>query len=223
MEEDFYDEEYEYFDNTIADLKEQLKKEVKQEIQDKIKTLEKENEELRDVKENWEKIKQEYRLKEQELKRREDRLEHDFRYAKFSELLKDFTTEVYGVSANWIKKDKCDACDSDRCLTLQDCYGRKHKVRCLCNDSYKKFVVKEKYLYISEISRYRNGANNLRMFIKERDKDSDYYGTSSIDKDVLFLEEFNLEKIQEKNYEKIYFYQQKEAQKYADYLNAKEA
>lgn len=48
--EDFYDEEYDYFDSTITDLKEQLKKEVKQEIQDKIKTLEKENAELKDVK-----------------------------------------------------------------------------------------------------------------------------------------------------------------------------
>ena len=55
MEEDFYDEEYDYFDSTIAELKEQLKKEVKQDIQDKIKNLEEENKELRDVKENWKK------------------------------------------------------------------------------------------------------------------------------------------------------------------------
>lgn len=67
--EDFYDEEYEYFDSTIADLKEQLKKEVKKEIQDKITTLEKENEELQDIKKNWNKIKQEYESKVNEIER----------------------------------------------------------------------------------------------------------------------------------------------------------
>ena len=54
--EDFYDEEYDYFDSTIADLKEQLKKVFNQEIQDKIATLEKENAELQDVIEYWEQI-----------------------------------------------------------------------------------------------------------------------------------------------------------------------
>ena len=63
MEEDFYDEEYDYFDSTIAELKEQLKKEIKQDIQDKIKNLEEENKELRDVKENWKTLKQEYKNK----------------------------------------------------------------------------------------------------------------------------------------------------------------
>lgn len=38
-EEDFFDEEYDYFDKTIAELKEQLKKEVKQEMQDRLEKL----------------------------------------------------------------------------------------------------------------------------------------------------------------------------------------
>lgn len=43
MEEEFYDDEYNYFDSKIDELKGQLRNEVKQEIKNKIEILEKEN------------------------------------------------------------------------------------------------------------------------------------------------------------------------------------
>lgn len=220
--EDFYDDEYDYFDSTIAELKEQLKKEVKQEIQDKMTALEKENAELQDVKENWEKVKREYEWKEQELEREKNNFKREFTYTKFSELLKDFTTEVWGIKNEYLKREKCNKCDDDRYLTLVDSYNRTHKVRCKCDEYETKKIAVQKHLYVSEISRRCSGAKDLRMFIKEYNNDSDCFSTSRLSEDVLFLDKFDLEKITEKDYEKIYFYTQEEAQKYADYLNSQE-
>lgn len=217
--EDFYDKKYNYFDSTIADLKEQLKKEVKQEIQNKISTLEKENEELKNVKENWKKIKREYYEKEKELEDKKNRLEYDFTYKKFSDLLDKFTNKVYGVESKWTKKKKCNICDDNRKITLKDCFGREHKVDCKCDEYDRSKCVEEKKIYISEISR-DNYKKNLRMFIKEYNDISDSFSTSVVNDDVIFLEKFELKQIKEKDYKKIYFYTQKEAQKYADYLNS---
>lgn len=220
--EDFYDDECDYFDSTIAELKEQLKKEVKQEIQDRMTSLEKENAELQDVKENWKKVKRAYENKINELEREKNNFKHEFTYIKFSELLKDFTAEVWGIKNEYSKPKKCDRCDEDRYLTLVDSYGRTHKVKCKCNEYETKKIAVQKHLYVSEISRKYSGAKDLRMFIREYSEDSDCFSTSILKEDVLFLDKFDLEKIKEKNYEKIYFYTQEEAQKYADYLNSQE-
>ena len=114
MKEDFYDEEYDYFDSTIADLKEQLKKEVKQEIQDRIATLEKENAELQDIKRNWEKVKEEYEAKTIRIEREKQDILNNAKTEIYNATLKDlfenceYFSKIYKVDTKYIEQEKCN-------------------------------------------------------------------------------------------------------------------
>lgn len=221
MEEDFYDEEYDYFDSTIVELKEQLKKEVKQDIQDKIKNLEEENKELRDVKENWKTLKQEYKNKinEAEIEKQDilDNAKREIYNATLKDLFEncDYFKKIYKVDYKTEEREKCDKCDENRKLTLIDCYGRKHKVICKCYESKKIYYVEEN----SETAIYIQKGKEEDNFKFEFKNEASYtYGRKIDRKDV--LEKFDKGKV--KDYWNTYFTTLEEAQKYADYLNSKE-
>lgn len=221
MEEDFYDEEYDYFDSTIVELKEQLKKEVKQDIQDKIKNLEEENKELRDVKENWKTLKQEYKNKinEAEIEKQDilDNAKREIYNATLKDLFEncEYFKKLYKVDYKTEEREKCDKCDENRKLTLIDCYGRKHKVTCKCYESKKIYYVEEN----SETAIYiQKGKKEDNFKFEFRSRESYDYGHKINKEDV--LEKFDKDKV--KSYWNTYFTTLEEAQKYADYLNSKE-
>lgn len=216
--EDFYDEEYEYFDNTIADLKEQLKKEVKQEIQDKIATLEKENAKLQNIKKNWKKIEQEYQNKINETEREKQYILDNAKREIYNATLKDlfdnceYFSKIYKVDTKYMPQEKCNKCDEDRKLSVSDCYGRKHKVNCKCSASKCLYIATENtttQIYVQKEAKRDDFAFNIR-------EDSEYvYGRKISKEDV--LEKFDKNKV--KGYYNTYFTTLEEAQKYADYLN----
>lgn len=223
MEEDFYDEEYDYFDSTIVELKEQLKKEVKQDIQDKIKNLEEENKELRDVKENWKTLKQEYKNKinEAEIEKQDilDNAKREIYNATLKDLFEncDYFKKLYKVDYKTEKREKCDKCDEDRNLTLIDCYGRKHKVTCECYKSKKIYYAEENSetgIYIQK----NKGRDNFKFEFKNQ---ASYTYGCKIDRENV-LEKFDKDKVDGHLYWDVYFTTLEEAQKYADYLNSKE-
>lgn len=217
--EDFYDEEYEYFDSTIADLKEQLKKEVKQEIQDKITVLEKENAELKQVKENWAKIKQEYESKINEIEREKQYILNNAKREIYNTTLKDlfdncdYFQKLYKVDYKTEEREKCNMCDENRKLTIKDCYGRKHEVYCKCSNKRKVYYSEENLdtcIYIQK----KKERDNFRF--EFRSNSSWDYGHKISKEDI--LEKFDKEKV--KGYYNTYFTTLEEAQKYADYLNS---
>lgn len=221
MEEDFYDEECDYFDSTVAELKEQLKKEVKQDIQNKIKNLEEENIELRDVKENWETLKQEYKdkINEVEIEKQYilDNAKREIYNATLKDLFEncDYFKKLYKVDYKTERREKCDKCDEDRNLTLIDCYGRKHKVICECYKSKKIYYAEENSETVIYIQKSKREDNFMFNF---KNTDSYDYGHKINKEDV--LEKFDKDKV--KSYWNTYFTTLEEAQKYADYLNSKE-
>jgi len=219
--EDFYDDEYDYFDSTIAELKEQLKKEVKQEIKDKMTALEKENAELQDVKENWEKIKKEYENKINETEREKQYILDNAKKEIYNATLKDlfenceYFSKIYKVGTKYIEQDKCDKCNKDRKVTAIDCFGRKHEIPCKCAKSKCVYIAEENLgteIYVQKDAQ----KDNFAFSIKE---DSDYnYGCKLAKEDI--LEKFDKDKV--KGRCNTYFTTLEEAQKYADYLNSKE-
>lgn len=223
MEEDFYDEEYDYFDSTIAELKEQLKKEVKQDIQDKIKNLEEENKELRDVKENWKTLKQEYKNKinEAEIEKQDilDNAKREIYNATLKDLFEncEYFKKLYKVDYKTEKREKCDKCDENRKLTLIDCYGRKHKVTCKCYKSKKIYYAEEN----SETAIYIQKGKEEDNFKFEFKSQASYIYGCKIDRENV-LEKFDKDKVDGHLYWDVYFTTIEEAQKYADYLNSKE-
>lgn len=220
-DEDFYDEEYDYFDSTIADLKEQLKKEVKQEIQDKIATLEKENAELQDVKGKWKQIKQEYESKINEAEREKQYILSNAKREIYNATLKDlfdncdYFQKLYKVDYRTEEKEKCDKCDKDRKLTIEDCYGRQHKVYCKCSDRRKIYFSTEN----SETAIYIQKSKERDDFKFEFRSEESYNYGHKISKENI-LEKFDKNKV--KGYYNTYFKTLEEAQKYADYLNSLE-
>lgn len=220
MEEDFYDEEYGYFDSTIADLKEQLKKEVKQEIQDRMERLERENKELQDVKENWKEIKQKYESKINEVEKEKQHILNNAKSEIYNATLKDlfenctFFEKIYQVNYTSEEQQKCDKCDKNRNLTVVDCYGREHKVRCKCSIKKRHFFVEDVNvnIYVQKDAR----ENNFMFKVKDK---SDYEYGREIGKEEV-LEKFDKDKV--KDDYNTYFTTLEEAQKYADYLNITE-
>lgn len=225
--EDFYDEEYDYFDSTMADLKEQLKKEVKQEIQDKIKTLEKENAELKDVRENWEEIKREYKEKEIQLEHEAEEEKRNAKYLPIKKLFENFQTEYYQVHKYYKKDAKCDKCNEDRKLILTDCYGRKHEVDCVCNNkTHLEYIVETRYVAgISSISK-RNSELMVWFYLTyqedKREEDSYYSSSYFINNKIIKKFEDMSQEQKDKEYQDWYFTTLEEAQKYANYLSSKE-
>lgn len=221
MEDDFYDEEYDYFDSTVEELKEQLKKEVKQDIQDKIKKLEEENKELKNVKENWETLKQEYedKINEVEIEKQNilDNAKREIYNATLKDLFEncDYFKRLYTVDYEMEEREKCDKCDEDRKLTLIDCYGREHKVNCKCSKGKRMYYAKENSKTAVYIQKSKGKDNFMFNF---RNTDSYDYGQKIDKKDV--LEKFDKDRV--KDYWNTYFTTLEEAQKYADYLNSKE-
>lgn len=217
--EEFYSEEYDYFDSTIADLKEQLKKEVKQEIKDKMEKLEKENAELQDVKKNWKKIKKEYEEKINQTEREKQYILDNAKTEIYNATLKDlfdncnYFQKLYKVDYNSEDRKKCNKCDEDRKLTLVDCYGRKHKLYCKCSTKKSIYYARENSgtcIYIQK----GKSENNFKF--EFRDKESYDYGHKINREDI--LEKFDKDKV--KDYYNTYFTTLEEAQKYADYLNS---
>ncbi len=139
MWEDFYNEGPSDFDIAIEEFKEGLRKTVKEEILNEMTRLKKENEELQEVKRNFNKIKQEYKDKEEALKRREDNLNYELARKKFNELttIADFSEHIYVIDYKEGYVPKCDKCDDNRQIHFTSPSGRDCKEDCpVCGKRY---------------------------------------------------------------------------------------
>ena len=139
MWEDFYNEGPSDFDIAIEEFKEGLRKTVRDEYVKEMTRLKKENEELQEVKKNFNKIKQEYKDKEEALKRREDNLNYELARKKFNELttIADFSEHIYVIDYKEGYVPKCDKCDDNRQIHFTSPSGRECKEDCpVCGKRY---------------------------------------------------------------------------------------
>ena len=232
MYDDFYNEPSES-DVYIEQLKENLKKEIKEDILNEISRLRKENEELKEVKENISKLEFSYRQKEIELESQYKQKEDNLMKRPIRELLEIIKEKYYYVTRPYEYVKKCDKCDKDRKLELTDVYGRKHKVDCVCNrHEYGKFKVEEKYIgVITEINK-RNGKFNMWVDFKYSNSafyEDEYISGTFFDKSKVvydYNEFMNImqtkkrETIINKNlYWGYIFVNKKEAKLFAEWLN----
>lgn len=232
--DDFYYEPSES-EMAILDLKEHLRNEVKKEIIDKLEQLEKENKELQDIKKHKEKLEQDYKNKTYELEREYKEKERTLYKKPLKELIDIIQEEHYVVNYDWLDKPKCDKCNEQRQIELEDAYGRKHYVDCVCKEKYKSNYIVKPY-YIGTITEIAKRDNKLAMWIKftyEKScwQDNDYISATYIDKNSIIndFDEFiqnneNVEEIKAKVKNKYYlseyiFSKKEEAKKLADYAN----
>ena len=140
--EDYYFDNHSEFDAQVDEFKESLKKAVKQEHIDEMNRIKKENEELQEVKKNFEAIKEDYARKERELEYERRDLLSKVRQDRLTELLKDREVLMYRVTKTLKRAPKCDKCDDKRQIEFQSPSGRIMYENCSCD--------KGSWLYVPE-------------------------------------------------------------------------
>ena len=228
-----YFEDYEEFDEKIEEFKDSLRNEVKDEIKNKIEKLESRNKELEEKQKNLSKLENEYKEKIRKLEEEKEKeisiLKQDFCRKSIEEIIdKVFTCQkLYNIVWKNVKISKCNCCDEDRKIIATDMFGREHKVKCQC-DNYKKIYFYEKSKKEVSIWKDRN-ERKIKLLVKAYSNWSDTYDSQIIvnystedeEEQNYIIEKFDENNLPE-NYRYAYFTDEKEAQKYVDYLNSKE-
>ena len=145
MYEDFYNEGPSDFDIAIEEFKEGLRKTVKEEYVREMARLKKENEELQEVKKNFDKIKHNYHEKERLFNIKEDEMMRTLARKKFEELttIADFSEHLYVIDYKDGYIPKCDKCDDNRHIHFTSPSGRDCTESCPdCGKRYCVYYVK---------------------------------------------------------------------------------
>ena len=145
MWEDYY--EPSEFDILMDGFKDSIRENVKQEIKEKIERLEKENAELRDVKEKWEDVKRYHEEAICELKREKERVRKELESEKINKLLESLAFTAYRPLAKTEMIPKCDKCDENRKIYFTSPMGRKMSEDCTCAARKVTYTPSEESLY----------------------------------------------------------------------------
>lgn len=208
--DDFYDDSCE-FDQQVEEFKESLRIAVKKEFMDRMERLERDNAELREIRDNWDRKVQEL---QRECIRRETeaaKVMLEEKRIRFNELIAEVAPVAYAVKYRVTQPPKCSLCDEYRKREYITPLGKKAKEDCTCNVSFYDYYVKAvpavELRYESEGIRYVNYLFNEEA----QDRFSMLSGTLIDDKP------FSLD-----NRYGAMFLSEEKAKAYAEWLNEKE-
>jgi hypothetical protein len=211
----FY-EDYSEFDRLIDEFKESLKIGVKEEFIKEITSLKDENKRLQEIKNKFDNIVNEYESKKHMLDVAINTAKSDVRRERLTELLADRQVVLYRVGCNYIKKEKCNLCDTNRQIHYISPQGRKVSEDCRCNSEG--IIYKPQEIILYEF-RKSDSSGELIMFYKAfSDKYFDEYFEKSVVSKDLYNPEIKYEEIDKYS---IHFKDINDCQKYCDWLNNK--
>jgi hypothetical protein len=218
--EDFYDN-YTEFDVQIDEFKKSLLTSVKKEFLDEMNALKKENEELQEVKRNWEKIQQEYQWKQLELEGEKSRAKTETRKERLSELFQDKQLILYNPAIKYSENPKCNKCNKDRKIPYISPLGNNLFENCVCSEPKKEYFPEKYIWYEFRLNNYDKELNVWYKALKSSsDSDQEYFEADSNTRSVkeIYTSEKNFE-----NLDKYwtFFKTEEECQKYCDWLNQK--
>lgn len=223
-----YDDYYEpsEFDEKVEEFKSCLRESVKKETQELIEKLQKENAELRDVRDNWESIKNDYENKKRELQREISNCKYEAARMRLEELFEfcGMNVILYHPTWEYVYKPKCNKCDDDRYIHFKSPSGKDYQEYCSCAVSFKKY--KPEPYYCTEFRVNRNSSAvkfpMMMWYKKYSNYDGDYdgytYESSDLCRFIYNGEDFA--NVESRN-ETLYFRDEKQCQEYCDYLNKK--
>lgn len=200
---------------------------VKQEHVDKLKRLEKENQELQEVKKNWKSLEGEYKSKLLELEREKSKLELNAKRMRLEELFEgEFNTILYRPDCKYVQAKKCDKCDDKRKIKFYSPSGKEMKEDCDCAKTYKKWEAKPYYCAEFRVNRHRKqGEMPLLMWYKKyHDYSNDYDGYKYDGSDLIkkiYSPEMEFGTIYEDFNYSIYFKNEEDCKRYCNWLNDK--
>lgn len=215
--DDFYYEPSEY-DMLVDDFKRALMKSVKEEFLQEMKRLQKENEELKEIKNNWQKLEKEYKQKERDLNWKLEQEQNQIARKRLNELFVScgMNTILYRPETVSFQKEKCNKCDEKRYIHFQSPSGKDMKEPCQCAKFYYKSIPKKYHLI-----KFRNFHNDNVSAWYEKDETNDDWDSYSYICDFVYNnQDFN--ELYEKYDKKVFFEDEKKCQEYCDWLNQKE-
>lgn len=202
------------FDEQIEELKDSLRSSVKGEFLERIKELEKELAELRELRENWNEKINEINKEKRELEKARTEAKKEAEKMRLSELLSDYFKEAWSVTGeHYYPNEKCDECGEEGYITFLSPQGREFKELCKCRQRKLRYILTKSD--VVEIRQEKNFKPEI-YFKCLKYKNTEYYEKIA---SVRFADNkpFNAAEI----YAKIFFDKEK-AQAYCDWLNQKQ-
>ncbi|QJT70442.1 hypothetical protein [Microcystis phage MaeS] len=216
-EEDFY--EPSEFEIMFAQMKDALLNSVKEEYIAEMVAIKKENQELQEIKKNFEALKRDFNNKKRELEMEYQTLKSNVRRERLSQLMKDMQVELYSVASKSRKCPKCDKCDENRRLYYKTPSGKDAYESCDCDVSVSEF---QPVAAIMNTFSIRDGKGHAWYKIRDEGRHDEYlyHYDDSISGSELVVSEDQFKEI---GYAYRTLFKDKEiAQKFCDYKNKQE-
>lgn len=217
-DEDFYQEPSE-FEMQIEEFKQSLLNSVREDYKRRMEELVEENNQLQQVKMDFEAIKRDFKNKEMQLENERRTMLQSVRKERLSELTKDMQVILYKATTKGTKKPKCVKCDNHRRIHYLTPSGKAAYEFCECNEMTYRYEVEE---FIRVEFNIRNSKMNAWYQVRPSSSGSDEYARldgSSQYADCIYKEGMDLENTKPYN---VFFKNAEDCQKYCDYLNSKE-
>ena len=229
--DDFYDESV---NSELDEIVESIKTKAKKEFIDKLNKLEKENNELQEIKRNYNdkiyQLEREYDKKKRELEEEYKKKEYNLYRRPISEIFPFVSKPYYRATTKSDYVPKCDKCNENRQFVYVDPLNKEHKFDCTCNKRvFSGYEVEEKQIkFISEIS-IRDGKPCMWVgFNIKGYEDSEYISGTFFDKDKVvpsikvdeLINKYSLmDKIRKYEICEYYFESKEDCEKFATALN----
>ena len=214
--DDFY-EDYSEYNDLIYELKEALKKEVKDEIVQEMERLKKENEELADIKANWNAKVQELENKKYEYEVAKRQAEDNAKRSRLRTLLKPLVKTAWGYKYEY--RDlypKCNKCDEKGLIHFTSPQGKELTETCDCRRRICfHYPVEAQIVSLQDKHGYDYDVN---VVFEYNYNDNDSYDSFKAVSDIYNGQDFS----ELNEYRGIVFFNKEDCQKYCDYLNQKE-
>lgn len=215
----YYEEEYPYYEPTIADeifieYQQKMKDALLESVRQEIEQIKKENGSLKVsnkvLRDQISGISQ----REKQLEIDKQNLERQVRRERLSSLMKDFEIVMYRVDTIYPLPPKCDKCNEKRQIEFKSPSGKDMTEYCSCNTGKIFYAPQE---YICKEFRVDRNDGAMRMWYKENhEKDYDWYGYEGSDlAKVVYKDGMNYEDLDRD----IFFKSIEECQKYCNWLN----
>lgn len=174
--DDFYYEPSE-FEQMVDEFKASLRANVKDEIKEELAQLRKENEANRELRNNWNakvaELEKEYQNKKYELTKAIRAAEDEARKAKqtrLKELISEWPVVAYTIETEYIKREKCDLCDSQRRRKYTTPLGREAYEYCTCSEQRKRYHTKKAPIF--ELQQMCNDSLQARYLVNKNAAES---------------------------------------------------
>lgn len=218
-DEEFYNEPSEY-DQMVDEFRDSLIKSVKQDFLDKMERLEKENAELREVKQNWERLKTEYEEKQRELIYKIEQERRNVRRERLAKLFEQcgMNVTLFKPKESLFRLDKCEKCDENRRIHFKSPSGIDLQEECECSRGYYP-VSPVLYTMVKFHRHIKNQDCNVYAFFQDESDDYyDYYRSYPIVCTNLYHGQ-DFSGLYAELKENVFFEYEEQCRLYCDYIN----